>query len=158
MMNWKVPIERCRTYGLIVDHTDKPWVACYHSSSLARFDPATETWKNFRVTDEEPTDIRRPGVDSKNMIWTANYGGPNREVDGRNKGGYLYRLDPETGETRQWSWVLNFPSPTMPGLIRMTTSGRIPTTIWSGLDQETETFTRYPLPTRTDSGQNGNYP
>jgi streptogramin lyase len=150
MMTWKVPIKRCRTYGLIVDFTDKPWVACYHSSSLARFDPETETWKNFRVTDEEPTDIRRPGVDSKNMIWTANYGGPNREVDGYNKGGNLYRINPETGETREWSLGIEFSKPYY-------AQADADDNIWTNPDnylvrfnQKTETFTRYPLPTRTD--------
>jgi streptogramin lyase len=150
MMTWKVPIKRCRSYGLIVDMTDKPWVACYHSSSLARFDPETETWKNFRVTDEEPTDIRRPGVDSKNMIWTANYGGPNREADGRNKGGYLYRLDPETGETRQWSLGIEFSKPYHAGPDPDDNIWTNPDNYLVRFDQETETFTRYPLPTRTD--------
>ena len=150
MMTWKVPIKRCRTYGLIVDHTDKPWVACYHSSSLARFDPETETWKNFRVTDEEPTDIRRPGVDSKNMIWTANYGGPNREADGYNKGGYLYRLNPETGEVKQWSLGIEFSKPYHAGPDPDDNIWTNPDNYLVRFNQETETFTRYPLPTRTD--------
>jgi streptogramin lyase len=150
MMNWKVPIERCRTYGLIVDHTDKPWVACYHSSSLARFDPETETWENFRVTDEEPTDIRRPGVDSKNMIWTANYGGPDREADGHNKGGNIYRLDPETGDVKEWSIGIEFSKPYHAGPDQDDNIWSNPDNYLVRFNQETETFTRYPLPTRTD--------
>ncbi len=150
MMKWKVPIERCRTYGLIVDHTDKPWVACYHSSSLARFDPETETFTNFKVTDEEPTDIRRPGVDSKNMIWTANYGGPNREVDGHNKGGNIYRINPETGEVKEWSIGIEFSKPYHAGPDQDDNIWSNPDNYLVRFNQETETFTRYPLPTRTD--------
>ena len=150
MTKWKVPIERCRTYGLIVDQTDKPWVACYHSSSLARFDPDTETWKNFKVTDEEPTDIRRPGVDSKNMIWTANYGGPNREVDGRNKGGNIYRINPETGEVKEWSMGIEFSKPYHAGAGPDDSIWANPDNYLVRFNQETEEFTRYPLPTRTD--------
>jgi streptogramin lyase len=150
MWTWSVPIERCRPYGMIIDYTDKIWVACYHSSSVARFDPDTETWKNFRITDEEPTDIRRLGVDSKNMIWTANYGGPNREVDGHNKGGNIYRLDPETGDVREWSLGIEFSKP-------YNAEADPDDNIWTNPDnylvrfnQETETFTRYPIPTRSD--------
>jgi streptogramin lyase len=150
MMMWKVPIERCRTYGLIVDFTDKPWVACFHNSSLARFDPDTETWKEFRVTEEEPTDIRRPGVDSNNMIWTANYGGPNREVDGYNKGGNIYRINPETGETKEWSLGIEFSKPYHAGAGPYDEIWANPDNFLVRFDQETETMTRYPLPTRTD--------
>jgi sugar lactone lactonase YvrE len=77
---WEVPVERSRPYGIIVDHTDKVWFADYHNGGVTRFDPETEEFKHFNLVDDAATSaIRRPGVDSNNMIWAPTWAiGPSR--------------------------------------------------------------------------------
>ncbi|MDH3275992.1 MAG: hypothetical protein OEM99_15795, partial [Gammaproteobacteria bacterium] len=84
---WKVPNLRSGPYGIIVDSKDKVWFAEHYSSHVTRYDPETDEFTSFRLTDEEPTSIRRPGVDSKDMIWAGTWASPGREVNGRNIGG-----------------------------------------------------------------------
>ena len=71
---WDVPILRSRPYGIIMDHNDKVWFGEYHNSGVASFDPDTETFTHYPLADHQPTNMRRPGVDSKNHIWLATWG------------------------------------------------------------------------------------
>ena len=150
IMRWEVPVVRSRPYGMIVDYKDKVWFADYHTSGLTRFDPETETFKHYRLTKEEPTGIRRLGVDSKNMIWAATYGSPNREVDGRNIGGALFRLDPETGEVMERSLGIEYSNPYNAEADPDDNIWVNPDNYLVKYDQKSDEFTRYPLPTRTD--------
>ena len=150
IMRWEVPVVRSNPYGMIVDHTDKVWIADFFTSGLTRFDPETETFKHFNILEEEPTSIRRLGVDSKNMIWTATYGNPNRFVNGRNIGGSLFRLNPETGEVMERNLGIANSNP-------YNAEADPDDNIWANpdnylvkYDQKSDTFTRYPAPTRTD--------
>jgi streptogramin lyase len=70
-----VPIERSRPYGIIAD----------------RFEPVTGEFTHFKITDGAPTNIRRPGVDSKNNIWISTWG--SRAMSE----GALCRLTPSAG-------------------------------------------------------------
>jgi streptogramin lyase len=151
MMNWNVPVVRSRPYGMIVDFTDKVWFADYFSSGVTRFDPETEEFKHFNITKEQPSNIRRLGVDSKNMIWTATYGSPDRrQPDGRNTGGSLFRLDPETGEVMERTLGIENSNP-------YNAEADPDDNIWANPDNYlvkydpiADTMTRYPAPTRTD--------
>lgn len=151
IMVWDVPVVRSRPYGMIVDFTDKVWFADYFTSGVTRFDPETEEFKHFNITKERPSNIRRLGVDSKNMIWTATYGSPNRrQPDGRNIGGSLFRLNPETGDVMERSLGIENSNPYNAEADPDDNIWVNPDNYLVKYDQETDTMTRYPAPTRTD--------
>jgi len=150
IMRWDVPVVRSRPYGMIVDFTDKVWFADYHTSGLTRFDPETQEFKHFNITPEQPTGIRRLGVDSKNMIWAATYGSPNRQVDGRNVGGSLFRLDQETGDVMQRNLGIEYSNPYNAEADPDDNIWVNPDNYLVKYDQKADTMTRYPAPTRTD--------
>jgi virginiamycin B lyase len=142
---WDVPILRSRPYGITLDHNDKVWFANYHNSSVARFDPTTETFRNYRITDAEPTNMRRLAADSTNMIWTVTWGSPGMQD------GALYRLNPDTAKVDKYE--LNIPytnpydaAPDYKDDIWVATDNYIVM-----FDQETETFTNYPMTSRSDT-------
>jgi virginiamycin B lyase len=141
---WDVPILRSRPYGITLDHNDKVWFANYHNSGIASFDPKTETFRNYRITDMEPTNIRRPGADSKNMIWTVTWGSLGMQE------GALYRLNPETAEVDEYKLNIPYANP-------YDAAPDDDDNIWIAtdnylvmFDQETEKFTNYPLTVRSD--------
>ena len=141
---WDVPISRSRPYGIIVDHDDKVWFAEYHNSGVARFDPETETFTHFQLTDFLPTNMRRPAVDSKNHIWLATWGSRGMQE------GAIYHLNPETGEVSEHMLDIPWSNP-------YTAEADEYDNIWIGTDnylvkydQEAGAFTRYPLTVRTD--------
>lgn len=142
---WDVPILRSRPYGITLDHDDNVWFANYHNSSVSRFDPTTETFRNYRITDAEPTNIRRLAADSMNMMWTVTWGSPGMQD------GALYRLNPETAQVDKYE--LNIPytnpydaAPDYKDDIWVATDNYIVM-----FDQETETFTNYPMTSRSDT-------
>ena len=141
---WDVPILRSRPYGIIVDHNDKVWFAEYHNSGIARFDPDTETFTHYQLTDHLPTNMRRPGVDSKNHIWLATWGSKGMQ------NGALYGLNPETGEVIERKVEIPYANP-------YTVESDEYDNIWIGTDnylvkydQKADTMTRYPVTVRTD--------
>jgi streptogramin lyase len=151
IMVWNVPVARSRPYGMIVDFTDKVWFADYFTSGVTRFDPETEEFKHFNITKERPSNIRRLGVDSKNMIWTATYGSPNRrQADGRNKGGSLFRLNPGTGEVMERNLGIENSNPYNAEADPDDNIWVNPDNYLVKYDQKADTMTRYPAPTRTD--------
>jgi hypothetical protein len=139
-----VPILRSRPYGITLDHNDKVWFAQYHNSALASFDPKTETFRNYRITAAEPTNIRRPGADSKNMIWTATWGSKGMQ------NAALYRLNPETEDVDEYKLNIPYANP-------YDSDPDDNDNVWVAtdnylvmFDQETEEFTNYPLTARSD--------
>jgi virginiamycin B lyase len=141
---WDVPILRSRPYGIIVDHNDKVWFGEYHNSGVARFDPETETFTHFQLEDFLPTNMRRPGVDSKNHIWIATWGSRGMQE------GALYGLNPDTGEVIKRKMDIAYANP-------YTVAADEYDNIWIGTDnylvkydQEADTMTRYPVTVRTD--------
>jgi streptogramin lyase len=136
---------------LIVDFTDKVWVADFFTSGLTRFDPETEEFRHFNITEERPSSIRRLGVDSNNMIWAATYGNPNRrQADGRNVGGSLFRLNPETEEVMQRNLGIENSNPYNAEADPDDNIWVNPDNYLVKYDQKADTMTRYPSPTRTD--------
>jgi streptogramin lyase len=151
LFRWNVPVLRSSPYGIIVDSKDKIWFAEHYNSGVTRFDPETEEFTFFRLTDEEPTNIRRPGVDSKDMIWAGTWASPGREDNGRNLGGSLFRLNPETGEVMERRLGIEYSSPYKADAdpddnIWVATANYL-----SMYDQTADKFTHYPMPTRSDS-------
>lgn len=141
---WDVPVLRSRPYGITLDRNDRVWFAQYHNSAIASFDPKTETFRNYRVTDAGPTNIRRPGADSKGMIWTATWGSHGMQ------NAALYRLNPETGEVDEYKLNIPYANP-------YDSAPDDSDNIWVAtdnylvmFDQKTEKFTNYPLTTRSD--------
>ena len=142
---WDVPILRSRPYGITVDHNDKVWFAQYHNSAIASFDPKTQEFRNYPLTKDGPTNIRRTNADSHNFMWAATWGHPHPE-----EGGSLFRLDPATGETVEHKLGIPFANPYDSDVddhdnVWVATDNHI-----TMFDQKTNTFTFYPTPERTD--------
>ena len=141
---WDVPISRSRPYGIIVDHDDKVWFAGYHNSGVDRFDPVTQEFKHFKLTDEEPTNIRRPGVDSNNNIWAATWGSAGMV------NGALYRLDPKTAKVERYPIPIPYTNPYSTDVDEFDLVWLAADNFLLKFDPVTKVFTYYPLPTRTD--------
>ncbi len=140
---WEVPILRSRPYGLTLDKDDKVWFAEYHNSAVARFDPKTQEFRNFVLTPEAPTNIRRIGFDSKNIGWVATWGSPHFNPT-------LFRLDQKTGDVKKFKIDIANSNPYDAEVDKNDN-------VWLGtdnhllkFDQKSEKFTVYPLPERTD--------
>ena len=143
---WEVPVLRSRPYGIIVDHKDKVWFSDYHNGGVSRFDPETEKFRHYPlVADDAASSIRRPGVDSRGMIWAGTWG--NRAFDNAT----LYRVDPETGEVFRRKMDV-------PYAASYNAEADGDDNIWvandnylTRYDQRADTFTHYPIPARSDS-------
>lgn len=141
---WDVPIYRSRPYGITLDHKGRVWFAEYHNSAVAMFDPKTEKFTNYSITSDRPTNIRRLSADSKDMMWTGTWGSKGMQK------GALYRLNPETGEAKEWHLGIPYSNPydaapDPSDRIWVATDNYI-----VKFDQKTEKFTRYPVPVRSD--------
>ena len=143
---WEVPVMRSRPYGIIVDHKDKVWFSDYHNGGVSRFDPETEEFRHYPlVADDAASQIRRLGVDSKGMIWTATWG--NRAFSNAT----LYRVDPDTGEVFRRKMGV-------PYAASYNAEADGDDNIWvandnylTKYDQQADAFTHYPMATRSDS-------
>ncbi|MFL2770392.1 MAG: carboxypeptidase regulatory-like domain-containing protein [Rhodospirillaceae bacterium] len=138
---WESPVGRDRPYGIFVSPDDKIWYAKFHDCGVAMFDPETETFTQYKAKSE-PCAVRRLGQDGNGIVW---YGLFSR--------GILVRLDPSSGEQRE---------------IKIPTAISEPYDVWPDprgnvwisdgaqegvlirFNQETEDFTFYPSPQRTD--------
>ena len=138
---WESPVGRDRPYGIFVSPDDKIWYAKFHDCGVAMFDPETETFTQYKAKSE-PCAVRRLGQDGNGIVW---YGLFSR--------GILVRLDPSSGEQRE---------------IKIPTAISEPYDVWPDpqgnvwisdgaqegvlirFNQETEEFTFYPSPQRTD--------
>jgi virginiamycin B lyase len=77
-------------YGIVIDSQGNPWVALLRTNMVAKIDP--RTLAVTRVTQaNEASRSRRIETTADGMIW---YGDEAR--------GYLGRINPATGETREW--------------------------------------------------------
>ncbi|MBT5240941.1 MAG: hypothetical protein HOL61_10210 [Rhodospirillaceae bacterium] len=138
---WESPVGRDRPYGILMSPDDKIWYAKFHDCGVAMFDPETETFTQYKA-QSEPCTVRRLGLDSKGIVWFGLF-----------SRGILARLDPSTGEVRE------IPIPT--GISEPYDVWPDPfDNVWISdgaqegvlikFDQNTEEFTFYPSPQRTD--------
>lgn len=134
-----------RPYGLVVDHKDRVWFGEYHKSSVGMFDPKTQTYKSYKITDLAPTNMRRLGADSQNNIWISTWGRPNIK-----EGGAIYKLEPDTGKVTEFPLGIPYSNP-------YDTQADNDDMIWAAtdnylvrLDPKTGKMTNFPLPARTD--------
>lgn len=142
---WRVPVLRSHAYGITLDHNDKVWTADYHDSGITSFDPKTGAFRHYLLTgDNTPTNIRRPGVDSKNFVWASTWG--SRAL----MNAALYRVDPESGEVTEHKLGIPYANP-------YDVEADSEDNMWVAtdnylvkFDQKTNKFTRYPVPERTD--------
>lgn len=142
---WDVPLPRSRPYGLTLDHNEKVWFADYHSSSISRFDPKTNEFKRFEVTKARPTNIRRLSADSKNQMWTVTWGSKGYQ------NGAIYRLNPETGEVKEWKIGIPYTNPYDVAPDNNDNMWIATDNYIVMFDPKTEKFTNYPQTVRTDT-------
>jgi virginiamycin B lyase len=78
-----------RPYGIKMDSKDHPWIALFNTNLIATVDPATMKMTTFELPDGARP--RRLVVTSDDMVWYTDY-----------SRGYTGRLDPATGQVREW--------------------------------------------------------
>ncbi len=138
---WEVPTPSSSPYGILVDPNDKIWLAEFRRGKVARFDPVTEEFTEFPSLTQ-PCTTRRLGLDSKGTIWYGGFGC-----------GKLGKINPETGETIEYDIPLPFSEPydvwpDPEDNIWISDGGQGGTLI--KFNPESEEFTYYPTPRRTD--------
>ena len=113
--------------NLLVDHAGTLWVGC--DRFLDRFDPATETFKHYRIypetSKELPTPIESIHEDHKGVLWLATAKG-------------LYRFDPTSGQSTRYSHNPDDPSSIAATRINVAAEdreGRLWVASGKGLDQ-----------------------
>ncbi|MEZ4696887.1 MAG: lyase [Rhodothermales bacterium] len=86
----KVPTAGARPYGIVLDGTDRPWIALFGTHKLATVDPTTMQLREIPLPREEARP-RRIGLTPDQKIWYVDYAG-----------GFLGRFDPETEAFTEW--------------------------------------------------------
>ena len=133
-----LPTQGSRPYGIKIDETGAPIVACNGSNCLIKVDPDTMALTEIKLPIPETT-VRRLDIDEDGVIWYVN-----------SSQGRLGRYDPESGDIDEW------PSPSGPashpyalavvdGIVWYNESGVRPDPLVR-FDPETETFQSWPVP------------
>jgi virginiamycin B lyase len=140
---WRVPTKNSMPYGLDVGPDDTPALAELYGCKVAVFDPETEEFTEYPALVDSPCRMRRLGIDSKGLLWYGVY-----------SQGKLGRIDLKTGEQVEFDMASRFAEPYSIKVDRHTD------TIWISdggmggalvrFDKETEEFTYYPTPRRSD--------
>ena len=138
---WQAPVERDRPYGILISPDDKIWYAKFHDCGVSMFDPETEAFTQYKA-ESAPCTVRRLGLDSKGIVWFGLF-----------SRGILARLDPKTGDVREISIPTGISEPydVWPDPFdNVWISDGAQEGVLIKFDQETEQFTFYPSPQRTD--------
>ncbi|MCH8017573.1 MAG: carboxypeptidase regulatory-like domain-containing protein [Acidobacteria bacterium] len=140
---WRVPTQFSMPYGLDLSPDDIPVLAELYGCKVAVFNPETEEFTEYPALVEPPCKTRRLGIDSKGIIWYGVF-----------SQGKLGKLDLKTGEQVEYDMASRFAEPYSVRVDRNTD------TIWISdggmggalvrFNPETEEFTYYPTPRRSD--------
>jgi len=140
---WRVPTQYSMPYGLDLSPDDIPVLAELYGCKVAVFNPETEEFTEYPALVEPPCKTRRLGIDSKGIIWYGVF-----------SQGKLGKLDLKTGEQVEFDMASRFAEPYSIRVERNTD------TIWISdggmggtlirFNPETEEFTYYPTPRRSD--------
>jgi virginiamycin B lyase len=140
---WPVPTKNSMPYGLDIGPDDTPALAELYGCKVAVFDPETEEFTEYPALVDPPCRMRRLAIDSKGLLWYGVY-----------SQGKLGRIDLKTGEQVEFDMASRFAEPYSIKVDRHTD------TIWISdggmggalvrFDSETEEFTYYPTPRRSD--------
>ncbi len=109
-----------------------------------KFDPATESFRHYRITLEATSNIRRLAVDSKNQIWSATWGSLGYQ------NGSLFKIDPGTGQVERYKIEIPYTNP-------YDVEAAPDDSLWIATDNHvlhfdpaSQRFVFYPVTTRTD--------
>lgn len=126
-----------RPYGIVMDDEDRPWIALFNTNQIATVDPETFELQTFELPENALP--RRLDLTSDGMVWYGDY-----------RRGFLGRLDPTTGEVREWA--LPGGPDSQPYAVAVDDSDRIwlvetgvEPNQFVGFDPLTEEFTRVPV-------------
>ena len=130
-------------YGMDVGPDDTPALAGMYGCHAVTFDEATESFTEYPALVEPPCVTRRLGIDSQGIIW---YGVFSR--------GKLGKIDPKTGIQVEYDMASRFSEPYDIWRDRNTDHLWISDAGQGGaivrFNSETEEFTYYPTPRRSD--------
>ena len=87
------PAEHGRPRRIEIDTDGTVWFAEFRAGKIGRFDPKTETFKEYQLPGPKPTPYAF-GIDRNHNIW---YSSDNMDVIGR--------LDPKTGHVTEYPYV-----------------------------------------------------
>ena len=140
---WRVPTKGSMPYGMDVSPDDIPALAELYGCRVSVFDPETETFTDYEALVDAPCVTRRLGFDSKGILWYGVY-----------SQGKLGKINLETGERKEIDMVSRFSEPYSVMVDRNTdliwmSDGGLGGVI-TRFNSETETFTYYPTPRRSD--------
>ena len=138
---YPIPTPNSFPYGIVTDKYDNIWISEFHGSQVARFDPKTNTFTEYKPPTQ-PALIRRLNVDSDGQtIWFGLF-----------SVGKLDRLDPTTGKITEWKIPHQASQPydfvVEKGQIWFSDAGQGGALI--KFDPKTETFTYFPSPQLAD--------
>lgn len=86
----RVPTERARPYGIVLDAQGRPWANLLGTNKLATIDPATLELREITLPREDAR-TRRIAITSDGAVWYVDYAR-----------GHLGRYDPKTGTVKEW--------------------------------------------------------
>ena len=140
---WRVPTEYSMPYGMDIGPDDTPVLAELYGCKVAVFDTATETFTEYPSLVDPPCKTRRLGIDSKGIIWYGVF-----------SQGKLGKIDLKTGEQVEYDMASRFSEPYSvklhpdSDLIWISDGGQEGAIV--RFNSETEEFTYYPTPRRSD--------
>ncbi len=83
-----VAADNARPYGIVMDSSDRPWIALFGKNALAVVTGAALVEHPLPAANARP---RRLAITSDDRVWFVDY-----------PRGYLGRLDPASGEVSEW--------------------------------------------------------
>ena len=86
----KIPTEKSRPYGLVLDSKGRPWFDLFGVNQIGTIDPASMRLRTYTLPDERARP-RRIAITSDDAVWYVDY-----------TRGFLGKLDPASGAVKEW--------------------------------------------------------